>query len=244
MQIKYLKGHNQTVLENQFDKSELTLKQVSQIKMTKLLEKCLNANYIRTENSGDYAIEVDGNILYLLFQCSNGNEDWKNNFNFPAIAYKHGKNKWRGHKGFLKVWKSIRDSLEPQIILTLLSNRQVDTIVCVGYSHGAAIAGFATEDMEYIYDSKYSVHGVGFGCPRFTWGFLSKNVKDRFRNFLPIRNIPDIVTHVPPIILGYRHGGKLVKIGKPKKYSLIDAHRAESYITELANLELTAGKGE
>ena len=43
------------------------------------LTRCLNAQYEITEESGDYAIQREGDILYLCFQWSNGKEDWKNN---------------------------------------------------------------------------------------------------------------------------------------------------------------------
>lgn len=213
-----------------------------------LFEKCLNADYIRTENSGDYSIQVEGKTLYLLFQWSNGTTDWKNNFDFPAKAYKNGIDKWFCHRGFLKVWKSIRDQLEPRV-LSILQTQEIENISCVGYSHGAAIAGFATEDMEFIYGSCYKVSGYGFGCPRFIWGFLPKDVKERFKKFTPIRNIPDLVTHVPPVILGYRHGGKLLRIGKmfdiikiwklklPKPRGPIKAHYDSEYIKSLKELE-------
>lgn len=206
---------------------------MNKLNMGELLQKCLNANYVHTENAGDYAIEIVDKVMYLMFQWSNGIEDWKNNFNFPARSYKWGANKWYCHSGFHRVWRSIRDQLEPRVVVALINNTKVDTIVCVGFSHGAPLAGFATEDMEFIYGSCYKVLGYGFGCPRFTWGYLPKAVKERFKHFTPIRNIPDIVTHVPPAILGYGHGGKLMKIGSPKKYGLVDAHRPESYLEEL-----------
>lgn len=200
--------------------------------LLELFQLCLNADYVHTENNGDYAIKVIDKTLVLSFQWSNGKEDWKNNFNFPAKAYKKGANKWFCHRGFLKVWKSIREQLEPRV-LSILKSTAVDTITCVGYSHGAAIAGFATEDMAFLLGSEYKIAGYGFGCPRFVWGVLPREVKERFKHFVPVRNIPDIVTHVPPFILGYRHGGKLHRIGAARKYGAIQAHYAEHYIAEL-----------
>lgn len=222
---------------------------MNNLKLSELFKKCLNADYKHTLNSGDYSIEIEDNILYLLFQWSQGDEDWKNNFNFIARAYKKGINKWYCHAGFHKVWKSIREELEPEVLNILEGNLNIDTIKCIGYSHGGPLAGFATEDMEFIYGSCYKVSGYGFGCPRFIWGFLPKDVKERFKNFIPIRNIPDLVTHVPPVIFGYGHGGKLLKIGKMfdiikiwKTYLIkprgpIKAHYDSEYIKSLKELE-------
>jgi hypothetical protein len=105
-------------------------------------------------------------------------------------------------------------------------------IICIGYSHGAAIAGLATEDMTFLFGDRISVCGFGFGCPRFIWGPLPRDAKTRFSNFTVIRNIPDLVTHLPPFILGYRHIGHFVKIGKKGVYSPISAHYPQAYIKE------------
>jgi hypothetical protein len=56
-------------------------------------------------------------------------------------------------------------------------------------------------------------------------------------NFYPIRNGSDLVTHVPPKIFGYSFGyHKTLNIKPKNKYNFIDAHRPESYKTELQNL--------
>lgn len=207
--------------------------------MVNLFKRCLNAKYIHTEKGGDYAIEVEGDTLYLLFEWSDGAEDWKNNFDFPARPYKRMKCIWFCHRGFLRVWKDIRDDLEAYVAERLKSHPEIKNIVCVGYSHGGPHSLFATEDMEYLYGEKYSVRGYGFGCPRVLWGIVPKEVKRRLSNFVAIRNIPDIVTHVPPMIFGFTHAGTLLKIGEKDKYSPIKAHYSSAYIEEL-----NATKGE
>lgn len=201
--------------------------------MKDLFRRCLKAKYISTAESGNYAIEAEGDTLYLLFQWSNGFWDWVNNFLFPARPYKRMKCFWFCHRGFLKVWKAMRDEIEVYVEEILSNNPNLKKIVCVGYSHGAAVSVFATEDMEYLYGEKYSVSGYGFGCPRVLWGIVPGEVKHRLRNFKAIRNIPDIVTHVPPMLFGFRHAGTLIKVGEKDKYSPIKAHYASAYIEEL-----------
>ena len=201
--------------------------------MVDLFKRCLNAGYKHTPKGGDYAIEVDGDTLYLLFECSDGAEDWRNNFDFPAIPYKHMSKKWRVHRGFLRVWKDMDDIIEDSVEDCLFAYPEVNKIVCVGYSHGAALSVLATEDMEYLYGDAYDVSGYGFGTPRVLWGIVPKVVKHRLRNFTSVRNIPDIVTHVPPMLFGFRNAGTLVKIGEKGKYSSFKAHRAEAYIDEM-----------
>lgn len=198
-----------------------------------LFERCLNANYVHTAEGGDFALQAEGDTLYLLFECSDGLEDWKNNFAFPAKPYKSMDAVWLCHGGFLKVWKAMRDNIEAYVSEILETHPEISNIKCVGYSHGAAIAVLATEDMSYLYGDKYTVCGYGFGAPRVLWGIVPKVIKERLTCFTTVRNIPDIVTHVPPIFLGFRNAGTLVKIGAAGKYNPIDAHRPESYLQEL-----------
>lgn len=201
--------------------------------LSDLMRRCLDADYIHTENDGDYAIEFDGNIVYILFQWSHSDLDWFSNFNFPAKAYKNGDSEWYAHRGFLRVWKTLRDYIEPAIY-DLTQTHAARRIICVGYSHGAALAGFCTEDLMYLYGEKIEVRGYGFGCPRFVWGKLPKAVKERFKAFTPVRNIPDIVTHVPPALFGFSHAGKLLKVGKLGRHNPVKAHYPDIYIKELA----------
>ena len=199
-----------------------------------LFERCLAADYRRTPESGDYCMQIEGDTLYLLFQWSNGAEDWKNNFDFPARPYKRMSEAWLCHRGFARVWKAMRDEIEENVERALrTSGGDVERIVCVGYSHGAALAVFAAEDMAYHYGRRYTVKGYGFGAPRVLWGIIPRAVKQRLECFTTVRCVPDLVTHVPPALLGYRHAGRLQKIGKLGKYSPIKAHYQDSYIAEL-----------
>ena len=201
--------------------------------MVKHFNRCLYAKYIHTENSGDYAIEVNGDTLYILFQKSSGAEDWLNNFAFPAKPYKRMNTVWLCHGGFLKVWKAMRNDIEAYVAEILANHSEIKKIVCIGYSHGAALSVLATEDMEYLYGKDYEVSGYGFGIPRVLWGIVPKEVKDRLRNFISVRNIPDIVTHVPPMIFGFRNAGTLIKVGEKGKYNPFKAHYPSAYIAEM-----------
>lgn len=203
-----------------------------------LFRRCLKAQYTHVENSGDFAIEKDGSVLYLLFQWSNGKEDWRNNFDFAAKPYKDMEIEWKCHRGFLRVWKSIEPYVKDEIM-----NSAVKRIIVIGYSHGAAIATLAHE---YIWFNRPDLRpkasggycglmSYGFGCPRVFFGKIPNELKERWLTFFPIRNINDIVTHVPPVLFGYRHVTKVVKIGEKGKlirYSRLDcvsAHYPKNY---------------
>lgn len=202
--------------------------------LLKLFKKCLDRNYISVENSADYAIERKGKTLYIYLECSDGATDWKNNFDFPAKPYKRmGKTVWFAHRGFLRVWKSI----EPYIYADIM-DKTVKKIVIVGFSHGAALAVLCHEYVWYNRpDIRENIIGYGFGCPRVFWGIKTKKLKERWKQFTVIRNIDDIVTHVPPCLFGFSHVGKIMKIGKRGRYSRIDAHRPESITEQLEDYE-------
>lgn len=197
-----------------------------------LFEECLSADYISTEESGNYAVKEENGRLTFFFEWSDGCEDWRNNLDFPVAVYKETGKHWYCHRGFLKVFKGILPHIEEKIRHT-----DAKEVLVVGYSHGAAIA---TMVHEYIFynrpDLRENLWGYGFGCPRCFWGFLpSKEVQGRWARFFPIRNIDDLVTHLPPAVFGYRHVHSVYTVGKRGKYRRVEAHRPENYQRELKN---------
>ena len=64
-----------------------------------------------------------------------------------------------------------------------------------------------------------------------------ESITSRWRDFTVIRNLDDLVTHVPPFLLGYFHVGTLLKIGKRGQYSKIDAHRDNNLLCSLLEYE-------
>ncbi len=195
------------------------------------MNECLSTVYAHCENAGDYAIKREGETLKIFFECSDGKEDWRNNFKFLAIpwkAYKEMNHVWFCHRGFLRVWKSIKPYIEADIL-----NPEIKQIEIVGYSHGAAIALLCYEYAKFN-RPMVDVYGVGFGCPRVFWGFVSQKVKDRFKNFKVVRNGNDIVTHVPPALFGFRHISTVIKIGQTNP---VKDHYDSEYLLRLKELQ-------
>ena len=200
-----------------------------------LYNRVLTVGYTTVVGSeASFFYNMVGNRLYIFFEGSNGATDWKNNFNFPAKAYRDMENKWYVHRGFLRVWKSARDYLKSRIL-----NPKVGEIVIAGYSHGAALALLCHEFCVFHrHDIADKIRGYGFGCPRVVFGIPGKKVRGRFENFTVIRNCRDLVTHVPPVLFGFRHVGKMIHIGKGAKYGPIKSHYPESYIEQLVKWEI------
>ncbi len=202
---------------------------------------CLRADYIHTHEGGDYAVtyEESTQTLYLLFQWSHGREDWKNNLAFGAVCADPTAPKgerWYCHRGFLNVWRG----MEKEILSAVewyLRRYDVREMICVGYSHGAALSLLATQCVTASYGDRITVSGYGFGCPRVIKGKMPMHIQQQLSRFTSVRNIPDLVTHLPPRLFGFRHVN-LAEIGEKGRYNPIDAHRAEAYIRALTEREI------
>ncbi len=191
-----------------------------------LFYECINIKYSAVGCCANYALRREGGTLYIFFEKSVEAADWIRNFDFPCRVYK----KFHVHKGFLQVWELI----EPKIRAFIL-DLSVEKVIIAGYSHGAAIAVLCHEYVWYNRpDLREKIDSFGFGCPRVMWGIKNEDIKRRFERFTVVRNIDDIVTHLPPAALGYFHVGKLVKIGEKGRYTRFEAHRAENILKEIS----------
>lgn len=200
------------------------------MKLYEIFENCLNADYITLENCADVAMIRNGLFLQIYFEASMSDVDWQNNLDFPAVCHARQNDlTWCAHRGFVRVWKTAE-----QYVKDAINDRSTQKILIAGYSHGAALALLCHE---YVWfnrpDLRDRLTGYGFGCPRVVWGIPSPALKSRWQRFTVVRNIDDIVTHLPPKILGYTHVGKMLEIGQRGKYSPTDAHRPENILKEL-----------
>ena len=204
--------------------------------LLELFEYCLGVEYVTVENAGSYAVARREDTLYIFFEKSNGAEDWMNNLSYHAVLRGRADDVWYCHEGFLTVFNSVLPYIEPYV-----ADESVESIITVGYSHGAALALLLHEQIyQARRDIRENCFSFGFGCPRVVFGTV-KDEGPRWRNFYVIRNGSDAVTHLPPRAFGYRHVGNLVRIGQIDKYDGIEAHMAENYITEL---KIAAGEGK
>jgi hypothetical protein len=185
-----------------------------------LFQKCLAAPYVTIGDDFQYFYDGERTIY---FQCSSSDADWRKNLDFFPIPVKPYKGcTWYAHRGFVKVWKSVRDTILP-IVKEIYSNGFVPRIV--GYSHGAAIAALAHEDIIFnielgkqedifindVEQNHFYPETLVFGCPRVVW--LSKSVAWRFDSIDNYQVIGDMVTHMPPKLFGYRDFGTKIKLG-------------------------------
>ena len=208
--------------------------------LLRLFEACLTAPYRHVEEDGRFYVMRENDRVTVFFEKSNGIEDWRNNFRFSARPYGEMRDVWLCHRGFMRVFRALLSYLE-EIFL----DESVRHFRFVGYSHGAALAFLAHEYVTFHRpDMIDAVEGYGFGCPRVVAGYISPEFKKRMAGFTVVKNLDDLVTHLPPRIFGYRHVKKPYVIGKRGEYSMIDAHRDTSYRRELLRLAYHEEKKE
>ena len=162
----------------------------------KLFEETIHGPWKTTGLDIQYRVVKQGKHAFLYLQGSMSRSDWNLNFNFWIEPYKDMPSPWKAHRGFVKAWKSARDEIFKAV-------GKPDTLTISGYSHGGALAILAYED--FTFHGVYTM-GCAFGAPRVVW-MPSKVVAARFDLLTRIRTRGDLVTKVPPWIMGYRHVG-------------------------------------
>ena len=204
------------------------------MQLLSLFQQILDAEYARAGNAASYFLRREGDALILLFEESNGKTDWRNNLDFPAALARGKGEKFFAHRGFLRVWQSVLPCIDGAI-----RDRTVRRILVAGYSHGAALALLCHEHCLSVRpELEENILGVGFGCPRVAWGILPRAVKRRLKRFVLVENGRDIITRLPPALLGYRRVGKRRRVGLFRGYGAVGAHRPECYLAALEGEEL------
>lgn len=165
---------------------------------------------------------VGRRTVHILYQWSCGVEDWLTNFDLCPCRARFGEASCLVHRGFYHAYCTVRER-----ILSALCDRAISRIIIGGYSHGAALAALTAADTDGLCrDRRIESVAVGFGSPRVLWGVGGASL---FSRVAVLRCGTDIVTHLPPSPLGYRHAGHLTVLSEPKRHTPWDAHREESY---------------
>lgn len=168
---------------------------------------------------------VDG-INLLEFQCTSTADDWIENLKFwPKFTH----DSMFIHAGFCEMWRSISADIASKTF-----DISKDAIfIITGYSQGSALATISGYCFKAL---GYNVKLITFGCPRIFWGYVPIKIRKLlFGTHYAVRG--DIVTHLPPAILGYSRGGKCVRIG-PKSMIKVEKHEPVNYQNYLPDAEV------
>lgn len=185
-------------------------------------KKITHAAYKTVGDAVDYAVEADAETgtLYVIFQCSRQDADWRVNFNFwpksMRIMINDKPDKIHVHGGFLRAW----NSAEAHVLLDVqkaLNDTPCNSIVVLGWSYGGAMAYPASISLNRYFGQPIGI--ITFGAPNF---FLGKKSADKteklFRLTVNISCVNDITTMVPP--WPYCMNGRLKVGGKFKFFQL------------------------
>ncbi len=181
------------------------------------------------------SLRISGDVLDVAFRGTDSLKDWITDFKFwrKIIPYNNLVSKIRVHSGFLQAYKN--DQIRGRILSYVSQN--IHYIKVTGHSYGAAVAVLCAVDLQYNFPSKdYEV--ILFGCPRVGNRAFAKSYDKRLFKTLRIENGNDIVTKVPPAMIGYRHVGIPIHIGGPRLPFVITfmPHKTKYYYEKLWKL--------
>ena len=165
--------------------------------------------------------------LTIVFRGTDSMGDWRGNFMFArkAIPYGNTASPVRVHRGFLNAYKSPRVR---QRILPLIGHH-TKKVRIAGHSRGAALAALCALDIQYHYPH-CCLQVLLFGCPRVGNKAFAKSYDRRVFQTFNVQNGGDPVPHLPPALLGYRHVGVRLRVGKhPWLLSALDHYPRRYY---------------
>ena len=197
------------------------------------MPKCYGSFYEIIEDKAtdtECFIRKNRSEILIIFRGTDSSINWTNNFIFckKTIPYGNKDTKIRVHSGFLKGYKSVRDTLHTKIPLDSCKIR------ITGHSLGAALAVLCAIDLQYNFKNA-DIEVFLFGSPRVGNNAFAKSYNKRVFKTLRVTNGNDIVTKLPPKIFGYRHVGINIHTGilsLPFTFSF-EEHRPENYYKSL-----------
>jgi hypothetical protein len=152
-------------------------------------------DFIHTAHGLDYWIHEAGESLSIVFQESNGSNDWAADLNFfPENFDIYPGSKIKAHRGLAEQYMDVRE-----IIMEYLYSDKIKKIYVAGYSLGGAITTAAVQDIGFHIDRDkldITVYGISYDGPRFFGPsrLVRKSVKGRLdtvkNRFDPVVNLP------------------------------------------------------
>lgn len=169
-------------------------------KLSELFDTCLNIKYEQVGDKVNYAFKEEQDTLYIFFECSNGIEDWRANFDFKKQVY----GLFKVHRGFYDCYYQARN-----IVLDKVYSKEWKQVIVVAYSHGSALATICHQDIKYHFPN-LDLKTYAFESPRVFK--VSKQYLFYWEGLTRIEDNWDIVCHVPPKLFGFTDVGELIKI--------------------------------
>lgn len=199
-------------------------------------------DYFYDEETNTLALAiVEDDILHLVFRSSQA-PDNKVDLHYNLKISKRRDDIFpqeniRAYSGFLEKYHAIR----PDILKRVHQDGTGRPVMLLGHSGGGAIAALAYMDLTQLYPEK-EMAAVTYGMPRVFNRHGAAWFEEHYEQFIRIVNGRDAIPNMPPALFGYRHVGRLIRIGRRplyKIYSTYDHYRG--YRTVLKEMLVEAG---
>lgn len=215
-------------------------------------EILLGSDFIfhRTKDDFCYIAAYPDRIVISFEGSTNNIGDWLSNFDpYPLDDESYVKKHIGGgtiHDGFYNAWAKFKEWVTI-VISEYVSKSKIKDIIVTGHSRGGALAELCARHLAK--NMKLSCSCITFGCPAPG----NKAYRDEFRS-LPINgtrvvNGWDIVTFVPPHVLGFRHGcankvwNKKAWFRRLLPYSRMSDHLTKNYDKFISKYPAPKGVG-
>ena len=131
---------------------------------------------------------------YVAIRGSSSVANWEDDFEVRLVEYKECDD-CKVHRGFYQSALA----LTAQTVALLPKGCQV---IVTGHSYGAAVAQLLAVE---LINTGYIVHVYNFGQPRVCNAEGAKHINSKLTDFWRVTHDRDIVPHLPPMSIGYRH---------------------------------------
>ena len=173
--------------------------------------------------------------VWIVFRGTDTAEDLLRDLRFwkKRIPYGNYDSDIRVHSGFIEAYKST--DVRKKIHSVITDN--ICRIEISGHSLGAAMAALCAIDLNYNFPH-LDITAVLFGAPRVGNRAFARSYDRRVFKTFRVENSKDIVTRLPPALLGYRHVGIKIRLrqGLQSIFPPLSAHDVKSYYESLMRL--------
>lgn len=170
--------------------------------------------------------KIDEGIFIIVAKASNEDVDWITDFKIWDLRkfwkglrkyYPYGNpkdTKVRIHQGFAKGYLSVRESIHQAF-----RDSKCEYVFVTGYSMGGGIAPIIALDLQYNFNLAEDKICCSFDGPRCFNKAGVESFNRRVPNSVFLKYGNDIVTKLPPPILGFKHAGiKKLQFGTEEKW--------------------------
>lgn len=109
------------------------------------------------------------------------------------------------HSGFLNAWNKVSEKTKLSIALAESICKECQRVLFLGHSLGAAITTLASLDVAFSHTTSLPLQSITLGSPRVGNKKFSEYISLKIPNVIRWTHAADMIPHLPPMIIGYRH---------------------------------------